>query len=364
MTRCAAQRRKAFSLTEVLLAIFIMGIGVIAIAALFPAGIAQQRRSVDDVIGPIVANNAVSVLRLKLDADDFGTFEDFGVAAPQRTIDGDWPWLRPGVARDGWYDVFSETVSSGSLASEFAAGYAGAAPALYGIPYNMGKWPAAPGRPPRVFITQGERYYPIVSDAVLAAPGAAPPAPQYVWDCMFRRYQGKILVAIFVYRVQLLGGGSVPYVVPPNYSNPAVPPLPINLDLIAASPDDAWDASDDPVLLGSPASAYDPRDQRLCWQEPRQWLLDQNNNIHCVLSLTPQADDDPNLVELVRPVAAVPAVPTNYVDRSPSVRQGIDNIVTNIWYVPVEVELDADGDLAPDGITAQLTPVYVTVREL
>ena len=38
----AASRRRGFSLIEVLLAVFILGIGVISIAALFPAGIAQQ----------------------------------------------------------------------------------------------------------------------------------------------------------------------------------------------------------------------------------------------------------------------------------------------------------------------------------
>src|SRR4030095_6691224 len=57
---------RAFSLIEVLLAIFILGVGVISIAALFPAGIAQQRASVDDIIGPTVANNALSLLRTKL----------------------------------------------------------------------------------------------------------------------------------------------------------------------------------------------------------------------------------------------------------------------------------------------------------
>ena len=48
--------RRAFSLIELLLAIFILGIGVIGIAALCPAGIAQQRQSVDDVLGPIAVD--------------------------------------------------------------------------------------------------------------------------------------------------------------------------------------------------------------------------------------------------------------------------------------------------------------------
>ena len=58
-----APKRRAFSLIEVLIAIFILAIGIISISALFPAGIAQQRRTVDDTIGPIVAENALTVLR-------------------------------------------------------------------------------------------------------------------------------------------------------------------------------------------------------------------------------------------------------------------------------------------------------------
>ncbi|MCH7879412.1 MAG: hypothetical protein IH914_08890, partial [candidate division Zixibacteria bacterium] len=52
------QQRLGFSLVEVLLAIFILGLGIISIVSLFPAGIAQQRQSVDDIIGPIVPQNA------------------------------------------------------------------------------------------------------------------------------------------------------------------------------------------------------------------------------------------------------------------------------------------------------------------
>src|SRR5215510_7534796 len=70
-----AQRgRSGFSLIAVLLAVLILGVGVISSAALFPAGIVQQRLSVDDGMGPRVANNALSILRSKLKQDDFGYF--------------------------------------------------------------------------------------------------------------------------------------------------------------------------------------------------------------------------------------------------------------------------------------------------
>jgi prepilin-type N-terminal cleavage/methylation domain-containing protein len=379
----ASQRRRAFSLTEVLLAIFILGIGVIAVAALFPAGIAQQRQSVDDVIGPIVANNALSVLRLKLEPDDFGTFEEFGVAAPMPTIEGDWPWLRPGIDPDGWYDVFSDGTLSVSLATEFAGGYTdqwgiSSSPALLGLPYNMNKWPAHPDKPPVILISRGERYYPTAHDAAIADPNVAKPKPQYVWDCMFRRFQGKILVAIFVYRVQLVGGDTVTYGVPlsPSWPGPPIPHRRMLVDkyVSPADPDAAWDVDGDlstpeiePIIPGTDPGrplnlGADDWDQH--WQAGRQWLLDQNNNIHRVLSGRRTVSDGP--VELVRAIPEIPLLgPSSdpywmpYFIYAPENvgMQGSENVVAAIWYIPAEVDLAA-------GLQAQLTPVYVTVREL
>ena len=49
------RQRRAFSLIEVLMSIFILGIGVIAIASLLPAGIKQQQNAKNDAYGPVVA---------------------------------------------------------------------------------------------------------------------------------------------------------------------------------------------------------------------------------------------------------------------------------------------------------------------
>ena len=45
------RQRRAFSLIEVLMSIFILGIGVIAIASLLPAGIKQQQNAKNDAYG-------------------------------------------------------------------------------------------------------------------------------------------------------------------------------------------------------------------------------------------------------------------------------------------------------------------------
>jgi len=441
---------RAFSLIEVLLAVFILGIGVISIAALFPAGISQQRQSVDDVFGPTVANNALAIIRAKLRSDDFGTFQDFdpdttdnlfvdppwpvnGPIPPNPnsgTIFGDWPWMRPSFlfADDpttysqspavpnntpfddtGSIDIFCNYRSDPAApnvpnAVEYPGGYPNTAAGitLYGMPYNIFKYGTIP---PRIVITQSERYYPQVSQAYVGT-GAQPlertPRPQYVWDCMFRRFQGKIQVAIFVYRVNVPGGATqAKYTVPRNITSPNIPPLPISLDLtdpatlafcaegpwsvggLNDTPVDPAGVNDNALVAGTQAGTlYDAADARQAWQEPRQWILDQNNNIHRVLG---QFREDYNAstgdveVELSRPIA--PVLSRNDTQTTPGTWTDspyfyIDNpfgwqsdlmaerkVVTNLWYLPVELPVDSDLDGNED-YRLTLSPVYVTVKEL
>ena len=246
--------RRGFSLMEVLLAVMILGIGVISIAALFPAGIAQQRQSVDDVIGPIVAQNALAVIRNKVRAEDFGTFEQLGMASPAYTVEGDWPWLRPAVYLDdnngyspGTIDIFDDGANADAF-DTFGD--------VDGLPQN---WLLYGNVRPTFVITQRERYYPMGSEN--AAQNRVP-RPQYVWECMFRRFQGRMLVAIFVYRVNIAGGGEVLYTLQANPFAPSVPPIPFKLPL--GDPWDAWglsqnDLSDDAFIYGTPAGGvYSP----------------------------------------------------------------------------------------------------------
>ena len=343
----AAARWRGFSLIEVLLSVFILGIGVISIAALFPAGIAQQRQSVDDITGPIVAQNALAILRTKLRPADFGTFEEFGAGPPLFTIDGDWPWLRPAfILNDpgfssGTIDIFNGTGAAAAIEAGIPSG----------IPYNTARYATSP-----IFVvTQQERYYPMRS---LNSANPRPPKPQYVWDCMFRRFQGKVMVAIFVYRTTIVGGGDVAYRVPENPSNSDIPPMPINLSLTAL-----WDTygltpgnttEDDALIVGT--DPYNTADQAQSWQEPGQWILDQNNNLHRVLSQYRHDEFGP-VVELIRPVPAILDVRTNFALGITQPNGFVyEDVVSNIWYIPREVTLD--------GVPVRLTTVYVTVREL
>ena len=375
MRRDRRHYRRGFSLIEVLLAIFILGVGVIAVAALFPAGIAQQRRSVDDIIGPIVANNAMAVLRTRLRAEDFGTFEEHVSTYVSPTIDGDWLWRRPGFFFNDT-PFFGDTILAGSI-SIFRNSNAvpqAMEPGI-GIPWNSNFYGVTDG--PMITFNQGERSYPMQSQKNQSLTPS-----QYVWDCMFRRYQGNILVAIFVYRVTVPGGGRSVYRVP--QTSGTVPPLPIDLVLdpaVVPGYDPAlapfmgevmWDAGTPNMpeaerrmitaTVNPIANPYDRKDVFQAWQEPRQWILDQNNNVHRTLS---RVVDNANAVdvELVRPVPEAMDLPTNQFPSLPSNQIDTDgngvgdsNLVTRIWYLPLEID-------HPGG-TYMLTPVYVTVREL
>jgi len=423
---------RAFSLVELIIAIFILGIGMISIASLFPAGIKQQEIAEDDVYGPLVARHAMELLRTRLKQEDFGCFEDFSDAAGGTskvdliplgntaasgaspytpTIAKDWIWKRSGFItvddtttsdRDeaGMYDIFSyygtrrniggtRTTSPSALPGNFTSstlltdvsfttGFGSQQNKIFGIPYNRERFDeqmdvskvnyawtfadsgipksgAAPSgtstgnafREPAVFFTQRERYWPMPANAV-----GVTPTPRYVWDCMFRRFNGRILVGMFVYRVipanGLMGGNPntmTPYVsaavtstLDPNNATriSKYPPIPqwvssrVSPANLLRSEDpgkgNKWGAGgldakvgksidtnnysafrDDCAVPGTgPSKTTDPAALSYSdtWQIPGQWMIDQYNNVHHVLEGKRTTHDGP--VILAKPVPRQP----------------------------------------------------------
>lgn len=349
----AAQVRRAFSLPEMLLAVFILGIGIISIAALFPVGLTQQRRSADDLIGPVIANNAYEVIRSKVSAEDFGYRTDY-------TIEGDFIWSRPQF-------VFGATPAESAID---LFGSSGGSSTNSELPYNAQKYPSGP---PTIIITQGERYFPAATiDPNTGNEFISNDRPQYAWDCAFRRFGGKLQVAIFVYRVDAPGGQAGAYTVAPGANN--IPPLPVAIDLVQGNPNNAWDVfgqdgtlgtADDRLIPGTDrgtdltpvdySSPYQSFFLNLAdnqgWQYPGQWLLDQNNNIHRVLAGRRTMSDGP--VELVERIPEVPLLPVYDLDQTVAPQIGYVNVVRRLWYIP---------PFDDNGFT--LTPVYISVREL
>ncbi len=401
--------RRGFSLVEVLLAVFILGIGVISIAAIFPAGITLQRQSNDDVMGPQVAQQAMAVLRSKLTQEDFGSFSDFNATAfppftlgstlpgggPFVTVQGDWPWMRPGFVFDdtsttgvdeGALDIFSQQFTRKSngmppftslnLATEIPGGWpSSGTQSLWGIPYNPAKYAILPNTPPQgnlpkwqraypepsVLVTQRERYWPMGSNLA----GSVTQRPQYVWECMFRRFNGRVQVAIFVYRVGYPGGQPRFYTVAPSdpslnapdcLSFPTLSPLPKAL-FLPTSGTSMWvrPATGDPTIIPGTASpaAVDLTVPRQMWQAPGQWILDQNGNVHRVLAGRRVSND--GSVRFARPIPSMPPAQVFgwQLGMSNADANAVTNAVLQAWYLPLR---DANGVV--------LTPVYVSVEEL
>jgi len=402
---------RGFSLIELLLAIFILGIGIISIATLFPAGIAQQQKTTDDVIGPIVARNAMTLLRSRLVQNDFGGAEPFeedwapylcrfsltqNNINPWPTICGDWMWRRPGIVPEdygtdgdqismsirGAIDIFGTPftdVISGQGSSltedwtdrEFVQGNLsgdGLLVPVPGIPYNREKYPSydtdtpsdgisdEPGTP-LVRIFASERQYPMWDGAPEDRPKS-----QYYWDCMFRRYEGRILVAVFVYRV-IDPSQTGAYTV--DTSQYTTPNLPLRINLDSESSTGNWNAGQGAdVLEGSQLD--DPIEQQHQWQYPGQWIVDQNGNVHTVQNGRRRANDTVP-VRLTAPPSALQvflqdtsfgssAINVNWWDQEFNAQQnGIqyNGVVTDVWFMPTT---DSKG--------RKLVPVYAMVEAL
>jgi len=435
MVHRRATRSAGFSLVEMLLAVFILGIGVISIAALFPAGIVLQRQASDDIIGPIVVKNAFATIRSKLDQSDFGRIEDFGFS-PQylgsggvagtvrplggsdiQQVSGDWGWMRPGFlfgtaanqTDAGTIDVFSAAYTRsrvglpsgvvGTLATEISEDVAPGP--LYGIPYNLQKYPlypqAAAGNvsttdplllqllgEPAVTFTQAERSWPQGNPKY----GTASSIPQstYYWDCMFRRNGGRIQVAVFVYRVNIAGGDTRPYTVGPFTSAsgsgglpigafdgiPTTPPMPAmylapNFGTAGSWPNrTASLGAGNTTVMGyttppiadeipgtgiNQANSFGSAEQVWDdWQAPGSWWIDNHGTVHRVLVGRNSVQQGP--VKLARQIPILPRSPVNGYPPTAS-GNGPNSAISAIWFIP---RRDARGNV--------ITPVFAAVEEL
>lgn len=447
---CRARTQRGFTLVELIIAILVLGMGLVMLAAVFPAGIAQQQFANDDVYGRIVADHAISVIRGKVSPEDFGTFEQFyltdqrptggggGTELPYRVggvndsvgfsrgIPGDWSWKRPGfvfdgngtTADDGKIDIFSwETyrtqltptpeftlaadqnllfVDNLARANEFPNGLVPIdddvpplfqQPSLqrhtvFGIPFNREKYDSdlnvfsiqseivqTPGgvpqyrtKEPAKFILQSERTWPQM-------PGSRPTPGQYFWECMFRRFEGKIYVAIFVYRVAAPGGEPRRYSVPQAPSgtmgqpqaNTNLPPLPVTIRLdnaansgVGALPNPAYwrFGTDLPPGGNATSQAFSLAAQAGAWQYPGQWIVDKFNNVHRVVNGRRTLANGP--VRFARPIPAVPQIPAIVGQAAgPAAADQATTTIDQIWFMPTR---DAAGNT--------LIPVFCTVQEL
>src|SRR5262245_30954598 len=64
------RRNRAFSLTEVMFAIIILGIGFILVAAIFPVSISQSRLTVEETMGTGIARSALAQTSILVEGSD------------------------------------------------------------------------------------------------------------------------------------------------------------------------------------------------------------------------------------------------------------------------------------------------------
>ena len=286
--------RRGFSLIELLMAIFILGIGLISIAALFPAGILLQQRGEDELNGPIVAAHAIELIRNRLSPDDFGSWWDLhdaqveylewyhGVGGgseqddmvigklgidsccqPAAWMDHEsWPWLRPamvtksvgvsGPYKPGTLDVFNSLGFEDRPDTPMIGEGNGSHPYQKFLSFRIGdySWDRERlGIPfhPRHIVTE-DNYGIRIDPPVLSVPrvlitpeerswpqpDAVGIQPKYYWDCAFRRTGSEVQVAIFVYRAERESLSQIPWT-PGPINREGVPgyfmPVPWPVDL-------------------------------------------------------------------------------------------------------------------------------------
>ncbi len=213
--QCANPPPRAFSLIEVLIAILVLALGLLGLGAVFPAVIAEQRRSFDSISGESLAAAVQEQMRTNSEAFRFGLDRSisntprnaraavekfglwardpqygywlFGVGDPRPPGPGDSArpvsptnpayttnWMVSGAAALGTGGENLEHIRPGYL--------------------NNGRWTLNT-------LNQVKRFELPVAARVYPLPTSGSP-PQFVWDPVFRRTpEGKVQVAIFVRRI-------------------------------------------------------------------------------------------------------------------------------------------------------------------
>ena len=360
---------RGFSLVEVLLAVFILGIGILSISVLFPAGIELQRQGKDAINGPLVAQQAIQTIRSKVSENDFGDLIQMAtflganidqwendeltetIIPSEGRLPGDWSWRRPSLInlnnlsnnQTGTIRLFTDDQDLSYIKD---------------IPLNFNRnisipWNTDLGDCPEIDIAQGERCWPLANSET--APNELG-SSEYFWDCLFTRKKGRVYVAVFVYRVNRLKDLGGAYAVLPNNEGSLWMPTLHELDSPWNSPELASTSFSMAATSSRAAKVVsvsgDPTISLNTWQRPDQRLVDQSARSHLVSVGKRSLNQIPSIIELKN-------APKPLFDIRTGARQ--DDVVKSFWFVPMETPSLLVGDIE---VTIGLRPIHAEVFRL
>ena len=218
--RAARSSAAGFSLVEVLIAIVVLGLGLLGLASVFPAIIAQQREATDQIQGMLAAETAASTLQVSADLMNWEhllldprwplssavSFECLGGTfpyVPRQGVDPNDP-MEAGEQATFWHlrdrdsnfgPGISLNLDTGVVELAWAIDAGGCDPtqvATNGVVVPTGSFQP---NPPSL----------IPPSSRLVPPPFSGSEPQYVWDALARRNgANQVELAVFVRRIQPL----------------------------------------------------------------------------------------------------------------------------------------------------------------
>ncbi|MCA9288991.1 MAG: prepilin-type N-terminal cleavage/methylation domain-containing protein [Phycisphaerales bacterium] len=123
----AASRRRApgragFSLVEVLIAVFVLSLGILGLASIFPVVLREQRLAVEATEGQIAVGSVQSLLASNLDLNEPGQDKGWGIlqddASPSGGWSGDGTWQVPGYLGGSGEPTFASRMGVNAFSGE------------------------------------------------------------------------------------------------------------------------------------------------------------------------------------------------------------------------------------------------------